>query len=208
MIDSNETPSARSAITIDLDGAVALDLPRPSLLRPSHFGGSNGRSGWVVGVSRDRPVATPAYENGRLFIGGGFGSHEFYSFNAESGELIWKIHTHDDGPTAAVVERGLVAFNTESCTVIVCDAATGRVVWQRWLGDPLLSQPAIGGDRLFIAYPTGRERPLIKVDMPANQTTCRAGGRARQPGPRCSPASPDLHELAYRRAAVGAGDRR
>ena len=57
------------------------------------------------------------------------------------------------GPTAAVAEDGLVAFNTESCTVIVVDAKSGKVVWQEWLGDPLMSQPAIANGRLYIAYP-------------------------------------------------------
>jgi hypothetical protein len=57
----------------------------------------------------------------------------------------------DDGPTAAVVEDGCVAFNTESCTVIVAETKTGKVIWQEWLGDPLMSQPAISKSRLYIA---------------------------------------------------------
>jgi len=66
------------------------------------------------------------------------------------------MKTSDDGPTAAVVEDGYVAFNTESCTVIVCDAKTGKLVWQEWLGDPLMSQPAIYKGRLYIAHPGGQ----------------------------------------------------
>src|SRR5260370_22753787 len=66
------------------------------------------------------------------------------------------MQTGDDGPTDAVVEAGYVAFNTESCTLIVVDEKTGKVVWQEWLGDPLMSQPAISKGRLFIAYPAGQ----------------------------------------------------
>jgi outer membrane protein assembly factor BamB len=66
------------------------------------------------------------------------------------------METKDDGPTAAVVEDGFVAFNTESCTVIVAEAKTGKVIWQEWLGDPLMSQPAISKGRLYIAYPAGQ----------------------------------------------------
>ncbi len=91
-----------------------------------------------------------------IFVGGGYGSHEFYAFNAESGELVWKINTSDDGPTAAVVEDGYVAFNTESCTIIVVDERSGGMLWQEWLGDPLMSQPAISKGRLFIVYPAGQ----------------------------------------------------
>jgi len=94
-----------------------------------------------------------------LFVGGGYGSHEFYAFNAKTGEVAWKIATSDDGPTAAVVDAGYVAFNTESCTVIVVDEKTGKVVWQEWLGDPLMSQPAISNGKLFIAHPPGQRSP-------------------------------------------------
>src|SRR5215475_5693388 len=62
----------------------------------------------------------------------------------------------DDAPTAAVVEDDYVAFNTESCTVIVAEAKTGKIIWQEWLGDPLMSQPAISKGRLYIAYPAGQ----------------------------------------------------
>src|SRR5262249_29806054 len=102
-----------------------------------------------------RPIATPAYADGMIFVGGGYGSHEFYALDAETGKVIWRMNTKDDGPTAAVVEDGLVAFNTESCTVIVAEAKTGKVLWEEWLGDPLMSQPAISKGRLYIAYPAG-----------------------------------------------------
>ncbi len=75
------------------------------------------------------PIATPAFWNGMIFEGGGYGSHEFYAFNAQTGALVWQYKTGDDGPTAAVVEDGLCAFNTESCTVYVLDAKTAS-----WFG--------------------------------------------------------------------------
>jgi len=33
------------------------------------------------------------------------------------------------------------------------ETATGKVVWEKWLGDPLLAQPAVGGARVFMVYP-------------------------------------------------------
>jgi outer membrane protein assembly factor BamB len=40
----------------------------------------------------------------------------------------------------------------------VVDEKTGRLLWQEWLGDPLMSQPAIDKDVLYMAHPaaTGR----------------------------------------------------
>ena len=149
-------PAHPKNIEIDLDVALKVAIPRTgSDLQPAVFKTSDGHDGWVVRVPGARPIATPAYADGLLFVGGGYGSHEFYAFHADTGELAWKIRTSDDGPTAAVVEDGYVAFNTESCTVVVVEERTGKIVWQEWLGDPLMSQPAIADGRLFMAYPAG-----------------------------------------------------
>lgn len=144
-------------IQIDLDKAMAFDLPEAKKdLASVSFKTPDGKQGWVMRIPGSRPIATPAYADGMIFVGGGYGSHEFYAIDAETGRVIWQMQTKDDGPTAAVVEDGCVAFNTESCTVIVADAKTGKVIWQEWLGDPLMSQPAIYKGRLYIAYPAGQ----------------------------------------------------
>src|SRR5438128_12668318 len=94
-----------------------------------------------------------------MFVGGGYGYHDFYAVDAETGKIIWKIQTGDDGPTAAVVADGFVAFNTESCTLVVVDERRGRVIWQEWLGDPLMCQPAIDKGILYMAHPAATRRP-------------------------------------------------
>ncbi len=122
-------------------------------LEPKEVRSPDGRRGWRVLVPGGRPLATPAVEEDKVYLGGGFGSHEFYAFDAGTGNLSFRLGTKDDGPTAAAVSEGRVAFNTESCTIYVAGAATGRVIWEKWLGDPLLAQPAIGGSAVFMAYP-------------------------------------------------------
>jgi outer membrane protein assembly factor BamB len=111
--------------------------------------------GWKVTIPGDRPLATPAVASGLVLLGGGFGSYEFYAFDAASGRLAWQYQTSDDGPTAAVVCDGHVAFNTESCELEVL-TMEGRALWKRWLGDPLMSMPALGGGRVYVAYPDSR----------------------------------------------------
>ena len=145
--------------SVNLDEAIRIDLP-PSVshLKPIRFETVDGRGGWVTSLPGSRPIATPAYDKGMLFVGGGYGSYEFYGLDARTGEVAWRTTTADDGPTAAVVEDGLVAFNTESCSIIVCKADTGSLVWQEWLGDPLMSQPAIDKGKLFLAYPAGQRQ--------------------------------------------------
>lgn len=152
-----EVAEVSKQLKIDLGKSVKVALPAGGPeLTPAQFRTPDGKEGWVVRIPGGRPLATPAYSKGRVFVGGGYGSHEFYAFDAKTGKLVWKTHTGDDGPTAAVVEDGLVAFNTESCTLVVVDEQTGKMVWQEWLGDPLMSQPAVSKGRLYMAYPKGQ----------------------------------------------------
>jgi Ca-activated chloride channel family protein len=110
-------------------------------------------------------LATPAVVDGMVYLGGGFGSREFYAFHADSGKPAWAITLSDDGPTAAVVAEGRVVFNTESCTLFVVDGRTGQSLWSRWLGDPLLSQPAVHAGVVYMAYPGAGGHRLIALGL-------------------------------------------
>ncbi len=133
--------------------------------RPEPLRTPDGRRGWVINLGNGRPLATPAVVDGVVYVGGGFGSHEFYAFDAVTGATRWALRVSDDGPTAAVVKDGVVAFNTESCTLFVVDAETGRERWSRWLGDPLMSQPAIGDGKVFMAFPAAGGHRLVAFDL-------------------------------------------
>lgn len=128
----------------------------PRVGTPAPYASADGRvRGWKLTIPGGRPLATPAVVGGRIFIGGGFGSYEFYAFDALTGEVAWQYQTEDDGPTAAVVAEDRVVFNTESCELEVLTVEGGRV-WKKWLGDPLLSMPAVAAGRVFMAYPDSR----------------------------------------------------
>jgi outer membrane protein assembly factor BamB len=125
----------------------------PRVNEPSAFRSPDGRfRGWKVAIPGGFSLATPAVVDGRVFLGGGFGSFDFYAFNAEDGTLAWQYQTADDGPTAAVVDDDHVVFNTESCELEVL-TVDGVPVWKKWLGDPLMSMPAVAGGRVYMAYP-------------------------------------------------------
>jgi outer membrane protein assembly factor BamB len=120
------------------------------------FQSPDGRfRGWKVTIPGGHSLATPAVVDGRVFLGGGFGSYEFYAFDARDGRLDWQYQTNDDGPTAAAVDDGFVVFNAESCELEVL-TVVGAPVWKRWLGDPLMSMPAVAGGRIFMAYPDSK----------------------------------------------------
>jgi outer membrane protein assembly factor BamB len=124
--------------------------------RPSPFQSPDARfRGWKVTLPDLYSLATPAVVNGRVFLGGGFGSYDYYAFNANDGTLAWHYQTSDDGPTAAVVDDDHVVFNTESCELEVL-TVDGTPVWKKWLGDPLMSMPAVAGGRVYMAYPDSK----------------------------------------------------
>ncbi|MGF1469047.1 MAG: VIT domain-containing protein [Sandaracinaceae bacterium] len=150
----------RGTVEADGDGALgsrlqirALRMPHPPRGASSRFNFGRGRRGWITAMPSAELLTSPAFHAGRVFLGGGFASHRFYAFNAYTGELDWSVAAPDGGPTAAIIEDGRVIFNTESCTIFVADAETGEIRWSRWLGDPLMSQPAAADGLVFSAYP-------------------------------------------------------
>jgi outer membrane protein assembly factor BamB len=134
-------------INPELRGILTQVPPATPFLSP------DGRfRGWKVQIPGARTLATPAVNDGRVFLGGGFGSYDFYAFDARDGSVAWQYQTCDDGPTAAVVSEGFVVFNTESCELEVL-TVDGVPAWKKWLGDPLMSMPAVGSGRIYMAYP-------------------------------------------------------
>lgn len=130
-----------------------IPVPHPPRGASARFNFGEGRRGWVTALPRAELLTSPAFHEGRVFLGGGFASHRFYAFDAYSGELSWSVAAPDGGPTAAIVEDDKIIFNTESCTLFVADSESGDLLWSRWLGDPLMSQPAASDGLVFSAYP-------------------------------------------------------
>jgi len=149
-----------------IDPSLKGNLPRVE--PPSPFQSPDSRfRGWKVAIPGGHPLATPAVVDGRIFLGGGFGSFDFYALDAADGSVAWQYQTSDDGPTAAVVDEGYVVFNTESCELEVL-TIDGAPVWKQWLGDPLMSMPAVGEGRIYMAYPdskAGRQHHLACFDL-------------------------------------------
>lgn len=143
---------------------TAIAIPTRNI-KVEPFKTKDGKTGWKARLPGRYALATPAVVDGMAYVGGGFGSHEFYAFDASTGKPAWALRLSDDGPTAAVVSEGRVVFNTESCTLFVVDARTGKHLWSRWLGDPLMSQPAVHGGVVYMAYPSAGGHRLIALGL-------------------------------------------
>lgn len=132
-----------------------LDVPPVGPGRSATFRFDEGRRrGFVTRLPEHTPMhlLTPTYGRGRLYVGGGFGSHQLYGIDARTGHLDWRAAAPDGGPTAAIVVEDKVLYNTESCTLFAVDARTGRELWKRWLGDPLMGQAAAANGRVFSGH--------------------------------------------------------
>ncbi len=131
-----------------------LAIPATRNGHASRFTFDGGRRGWLTRVAqytRENPL-TPIYGSGHVYVGGGFSSNQFYALDARTGDIAWRASAPDGGPTSAIAVDDKILFNTESCTLFAVDARTGRQRWSRWLGDPIMGQPAANDGRVFSGH--------------------------------------------------------
>jgi outer membrane protein assembly factor BamB len=140
---------------------VKLDPPTPPRGGAATFtfadaNGGEPRLGWVARIPEANQLPSVAYGNGRVYVSGGFESVSMYALDAEQGQVVWSSQAlEDNGPTAPLYQDEDVVFNTESCTLFVMDAKSGRKKWFKFLGDPTLSQPAVADGLVFAQHPGG-----------------------------------------------------
>ena len=121
-------------------------------------------AGFQVQFASHATITTPTVYERAVIVSGGFQSQQLYAYEATTGQSIWALELHDDGPSSPACESGVCVVNTESCTIFAIAADTGKLLWSYWLGDPLTSAPTIAGNRVFASYPAagaegGKPRP-------------------------------------------------
>jgi outer membrane protein assembly factor BamB len=139
------------------DHLVPVKLPKADEGKPQsfRFGRENEHQGWIASLPERDQLVSVAYNNGRLFVGGGFGSSTMYALDASTGKRLWDAQElADPGPTAVVAEDDDVAFNTFSCSMVVLDAKTGRTRWTKWTGSETPNQPAMYKDVVIAPHPS------------------------------------------------------
>src|SRR5581483_3899596 len=72
-------------IEIPLSTAKPLTADPAADLKPVPLKLEGKIQGWAITIPGGKPIATPAYDDGLLFVGGGYGSYEFYAFDAQTG---------------------------------------------------------------------------------------------------------------------------
>jgi outer membrane protein assembly factor BamB len=169
------------------------------------------QNGYLLNLHNPTPLTTPTIVDESLYVPGGFGSKQYYSFNVETGQLNWAINLDDDGPSAAVCLDSTLLFNTESCTLFAVNRFTGEMKWSYWLGDPLLSTPTVAGHFVYTSYPgysmvaetlpTGNAFPiedaLLKPTLPLKEAPPLLDSAPSRKHPAIRPTHPfvciDIH---------------
>ncbi len=158
---------------------LAIDVPTPPEGGAVGFTFADDRRGWVARLPGSQQLPAVAYGDGKIFASAGFSSYSFFALDADDGHILWSSQQlEDDGPTAPIFEDDRLYFNTESCTLFCMDARTGKKLWHKKIGDPTLSQPAVGGGLVFAAHPgsTGPELSAYRARDGEEVWTRTVGG--------------------------------
>lgn len=163
-IKTNKTEEVDEGIDM-LDIITAMngsDMPKPPVnFRDGTVSSTNisnyltkTENGFIIQLPNQTNIPTPTVYNETLYLSGGFGSRQYYAFQAKTGEKKWAVNLDDDGPTSCAATNNIIVFNTESCTLFACEGTTGKQLWSHWLGDPLMCMPAVANGKVFTSYPS------------------------------------------------------
>jgi outer membrane protein assembly factor BamB len=148
----------------NVKGGLALD---DGILYGANYAGevfairaSNGEFAWRgttqgLSLARGGPVySTPAVAFGRVFLCSTDG--RVYSFDADSGELLWSHSTGDwvyPGPAVADTKRTgpTVYIGSKDKTFYALDAENGEVRWQKDVGGIVLGAATVLGEVVYVA---------------------------------------------------------
>ena len=114
-------------------------------------------SGKVGGESeRLRLGLRPATDGARIFAGAYDG--QVASFDAESGDKVWKIKTGLALTAGPGFGDGTLVFGTADGELLALDAATGEERWRQAIGSEVLAAPAVGTGVVAVRTVDGRLR--------------------------------------------------
>ena len=135
VIAQNPDSLEQTAYIGDLDGMLfAFDL-------------ETGRKKWEYKT----PIsfsASPAYRDGRVFIGDIDGV--FYCVSSEGKEL-WKYETGGEISSSANFFDGHVLVGSQDGHLYLLNAETGKLIWKHQTPDQIRCSATVAGDRAFVA---------------------------------------------------------
>ena len=101
--------------------------------------------------------SSPCFDAARNRVLSGCNDGNLYSFNADSGAIVWKSNT--GGPIKAgpsIDAHGRCFASSMNGSIFVFDAESGRILWSRRLGRSAYFRPLIHDELVFAAGSSGR----------------------------------------------------
>lgn len=111
------------------------------------------QDGFALQFPDGGPMPAPTICDDTLYVSGGFHSRSYHAYRLKDGAHIWSKGLSDNGPSTAACFRGIIFFNTESCTLFALDGKSGNGKWSHFLGDPLATTPAADDGLVYTVYP-------------------------------------------------------
>jgi outer membrane protein assembly factor BamB len=123
-------------------------------IRPSQapFEVKTTEYGYALSLDHNTPVSSPCYTNGLIVAGAGWDSDQLAAVKAETGEPFWTIELEEAGISNINGGDNVIVCATESCTIYVIAAPTGKLLWSKWLATYVLSAPCIADGKVYIGY--------------------------------------------------------
>lgn len=117
-------------------------------------------TGYTVDFGNSGPVGTPTIADNKLFTQQGYYSPNFYCIDPTTGNYLWGVELGESGASPAVYEDGILLLNTYSCTLYALEAATGKLLWSKWLAGTIYSTPSADKKSVYVVYNNGGSNPL------------------------------------------------
>ena len=142
---------------------------------------ATGKEKWNFEVE-DGFVASPAWQNGRLFVGDMLGN--LYCVDA-TGNLKWKHETQGQINSGANFYKSLVLWGSEDATLYALDQNTGKLQWKHSVEDQIQCGATVVEDRCFLAgcdskfhiidLEAGNEADAVEIGSPTGVTPAVLG---------------------------------
>jgi PQQ-like domain len=92
-------------------------------------------NGFSVQFASRATMTTPTVYERKVIVSGGFKSKELYAFDATTGESVWAIDLHDDGPSSPACEND-VNVGTDDGKLVAIDTRDAKLTgWSTWGGN-------------------------------------------------------------------------
>ena len=121
----------------------------------------NGELLWYEGTSRQTPIPSAVYHDGRIYLSRGYRNSDYMAIRPGGRGDVSATHVEWRRPSGASYVPSILYYDgllymTNDVGVVTCaDARTGEPVWRHRLGGVFFASPVAGDGKVYLASETG-----------------------------------------------------